>query len=271
MIKLIASDLDDTLLDRESNISAENKKTIQEVIKKGYTFTLATGRMFQAALPYALELGLSPNQPLICYNGALIKRVSGEVLYECPLEPQLAATIADYGQERNWTINAYYEDQLYVSEINDKVKEYASFVQVNVEAVGNLSNFILDGNKGLSKLLIINEIQQTLLRTQELERRFNSQVQITNSRPKFIEITNLNAHKGGALLWLANSMGLEAGNVMAIGDGNNDVTMLQMAGRGVAVANASDYVKERADFTGPLHYEHAVSKILQEHILKKWL
>lgn len=269
MIRLIASDLDDTLLDQNSNISAENKKTIQEAINKGYNFTLATGRMFQATLPYALELGLSLNQPLICYNGALIKRVSGEVLYERPLDSQIAATIANYGQERNWTINVYYDDRLYVSEINDKVEQYASFVQVDVEAVGDLSEFILTGNKGLSKMLIINEIQQTLPRTKKLQRFFGSKVQITNSRPKYIEITSLDAHKGEALLWLANSMNLVAREVMAIGDGNNDVTMLQMAGIGVAVANASDYVKENADFTTTFHYNHAVSKILKGYVLEK--
>ena len=269
MIKLIASDLDDTLLDRNANISLENKEAIQRAIKRGLIFTIATGRMFQATLPYAMELNLSSEQPLICYNGALIKRVSGEVLYERPLEPQLATAIINYGQERDWTINVYYDDRLFVSEINDKVNEYASYVGVDIEAVGDLAKFILEGNKGLHKILVNNEAEQTKLRIEELRELFGSQAQITNSRAKFIEITSLDAHKGQALHWLADFMGLNIKEVLAVGDSNNDLTMLQMAGVGVAVANASDYVKGQVDFITSCNHEHAIAKIFEDYVLKK--
>ena len=73
MIKLIASDLDDTLLDSELRISQENKDAVRDALAQGMVFTIATGRMFQSAAPYAVELGLDEQQPLICYNGALIK------------------------------------------------------------------------------------------------------------------------------------------------------------------------------------------------------
>lgn len=269
MIKLIASDLDDTLLDRSSQISVENKNVIREVLDRGFTFTIATGRMFQATAPFAKELGLNPEQALICYNGALIKRLSGEVLYHQPLSVDLAATIAQYGQERGWTVNLYYEDQLYVAGWNQQVEDYADLAQVDVKVVEDLATFIQDGNKALSKILIISDPQETPGRIEEMQALVGTRTQIVRSRDKFIEITNATAHKGAALLWLAQSMGLTAQEVMAIGDSNNDVTMLQMAGIGVAVANAASRVKEVADYETAANYDHGVAQALKKYVLSE--
>lgn len=269
MIKLIASDLDDTLLDRSSQISMENKRVVREVLDRGLTFTIATGRMFQATAPFARELGFSPEQPLICYNGALIKRLSGEVLYHRPLPVNLATTIAQYGQARGWTVNLYYNDELYVASWNQQVEDYANLAQVDVKVVEDLGDFIQDGNKALSKILIVSDPQETPRRIGEIQSLVGSQTQIVSSREKFMEITTAAAHKGAALLWLAHFMGLRAEEVMAIGDSNNDVTMLKMAGIGVAVANASSGVKAVADFETSAHYEHGVARALNKFVLGK--
>lgn len=268
MIRLIASDLDDTLLDQDSRLSEENKQVVRTVVEQGVTFTIATGRMFQATVPYAKELGLSEEQPLICYNGALIKRVSGEVLYHRPLPVDLAVKISNYGQEKGWTLNLYYEDELYVSVLNETVKTYASFVDVAVEAVGDLGEFVTAGNKEISKILVISEPEETPGRIRELKKLVGDKVQVTRSRDKFIEITSAEAHKGAALLWLAQSMGLTAEQVMAIGDSGNDITMLQVAGLGVAVENAHFSAKEVADFATVSNSENGVAQALRQFVLQ---
>ncbi len=267
MIRLIASDLDDTLLDQNIQLSFENKSMIQKALAKGLTFTIATGRMFQSAAPFARELGLDPQQPLICYNGALIRRLSGEVLYEQPLAPELSSMIVDFGQSRDWTINAYFDDELFVDELNQDVKDYVQRINTGVSVVDDLVKFIQDGNKKLSKLLIIGGPEETQRRITELDELVGERAQIVRSRPRFIEITNPHAHKGEALLWLAKTMGIKLAEVMAIGDSNNDLTMLQMAGLGVAVGNASQSVQEAADVVTSTNSEHGVAKAIEDFAL----
>lgn len=269
MIKLVAADLDDTLLDENSKLSDENKKVIAQARTQGLAFTIATGRMFRAAAPFAKELGLAPEQPIICYNGALIRRLSGETLYEQPLSPELSSMIVDYGQSRGWTINAYFEDELYVAALNKQVEDYAALIRVGVTVVGDLVEFIQDGNKRLSKLMIISQPEETLTRIEELRPLVGTSLQLVRSRARFIEVTNPNAHKGEALLWLARSLGFQASEVLAIGDSNNDLTMLQMAGIGVAMANAPQGVKDAADHVTSANSEHGVARAITEFAFKK--
>ncbi|NLL47290.1 MAG: HAD family phosphatase [Firmicutes bacterium] len=269
MIKLIASDVDDTLLCRNAQVSAKNQDAIRQAVEAGITFTLATGRMFQATVPFAKSLGLAPEQPLICYNGALIRRVSGEVIYEQPLPADVSSLVVEYGQSRGWTINAYFDDELYVSTLNQEVIDYAEHVRVKVTPVGDLLKFIEDGPKKLSKLMIISEPQDTLERIEELRPLVGDRCQLLRSRPKFIEITNREAHKGNALLWLAKSLGLDASQVLAIGDSQNDLTMIQMAGVGVAVANAGQEVQAAADHVVARHEEDGVAQAIFDFALKQ--
>lgn len=269
MIKLIASDLDETLLDESSRLSEENKRVIGEALAQGLTFTLATGRMYQSAAPFAREIGLGSEQPIICYNGALIKRLSGETLYEKSLSPELASMIAGYGQKQGWTVNAYFDDELYVAAMNQEVEDYIALAQVGVAVVDDLVDFVQEGKKHLAKILIIGQPDEMPGRIEELKSLVGSEVQIVRSRNKFIEITNMEAHKGASLLWLAKSMGLTASEVMAIGDSNNDLTMLKMAGIGVAVANASQVVKDAASHQTGANFEHGVAEAITKYALKK--
>lgn len=267
MIRLIACDLDDTLLDDDLTISTQNKKAVGKALAQGIVFTIATGRMFVATVPYALQLGLPPDQPLICYNGALIKKLSGETIYERPLPVGLAAAVAEYGQNRMWTVNAYYNDQLWVARSDERIEEYAKFTGVGVQEVGDLAAFIKSGQRRLSKILVISDPQETPPRIRELRRLFGSKAQIVQSKKKFVEITSPTAHKGQALLWLAQYLGLERQEVMAIGDSSNDITMLQMAGLGVAVANAAEEAKKAAQYVTAASSEHGVARAIQEHVL----
>jgi Cof subfamily protein (haloacid dehalogenase superfamily) len=267
MIKLIASDLDDTLLDSELRISQENKDAVRDALAQGMVFTIATGRMFQSAAPYAVELGLDEQQPLICYNGALIKRLSGETLYERFLSTDVSLAVVEYGMQQGWTVNVYYEDELYVSEINQNVENYAAIAQVDVKAVGDLRKFIADGGKRLAKILIPGPADQSPARSQALRRLVGPEVEIACSKPEYVEITSLNTHKGRALQWLAEFMGVRREEVLVIGDGNNDVTMLEMAGIGVAVGNASQQAKKAAGFVTNTNLEHGVARAIRQFAL----
>jgi len=267
MIKLIASDLDDTLLDRDGRISRENKEVIREAVARGIVFTIVTGRMFQSAVPFAQELGFGAEHPIICYNGAVIKRVSGETLYEDLLTPELARAVAEYGRQRGWTVNAYYDDELYVAEIDPWAEYYAAQAKVGITAVGDLVEFIEDGPKGLAKILIPGPPEDSRDRVAELRNLLGAQVEIACSKPEYIEITNTNTNKGRALLWLADFLGVRQEEILAIGDAANDVSMLKLAGVSVAVGNAAPQAKEAARYITSPSWEHGVARAITEFAL----
>ena len=105
-IKLIAIDLDDTLLDNRQQLSPRTLTVLKQAMRKGVAVTIATGRMFQSALPFATELGIE--LPLITYNGALIRQGdSGETLFHRPIEPELAQELADLFRQNNWYFQKY--------------------------------------------------------------------------------------------------------------------------------------------------------------------
>lgn len=267
MIKLIACDLDDTLLDRNSRISFENKQVIGQALAQGLTFTLATGRMFQSAAPFARSLGLDAQQPLVCYNGALIKRLSGETLYHDPLPTDVARLIAAHAQANGWTLNVYYDDEVYVARWNQQIAEYAELVQADVRVVGDLVRFLEEGNKEPSKMLITNPPEEVPQRISEIRSLVGDRIQIARSRKRLIEITGGDVHKGKALLWLAEFLGFAPTEVMAIGDSNNDQTMLEMAGLGVAMGNAPPEIKRAADCETLSNDEHGVALAISRLVL----
>ncbi|HIU64284.1 MAG TPA: HAD-IIB family hydrolase, partial [Candidatus Avacidaminococcus intestinavium] len=134
-VKLIASDMDGTLLNDERLISKENKKSIRRAVDSGIIFTIATGRMFKSIVPFAEELEL--DIPLIAYNGALVQdAVTKEVLYDAPVELETALAILDYCRERNYYIQAYVNDTLLVHEASDFAKMYAEFAGVEFVEMG---------------------------------------------------------------------------------------------------------------------------------------
>ena len=120
-IKLLATDLDDTLLNDQFMVSQQNKEAIFKAVEQGVIVTIATGRMFSSALPFAKQLGI--NVPIITYNGALVKYCNtGEVLFEQPIDPEVVGEILELFREKNWYIHLYVNDILYVKEHCEKAQ-----------------------------------------------------------------------------------------------------------------------------------------------------
>ena len=155
-----------------------------------------------------------------------------------------------------------------MAEMNAQVESYLEIAQVEVEEVGDLVSFVKDGERELSKVLIVSDPEQTSERIGEIRQEFGRSAQIVSSKRKFIEITSPDADKGRALSWLAQSMGIRHEQVMAIGDSNNDVSMLKMAGVGVAVANAVDSAKQAAEHVTASNNEHGVGKAIRDFVLR---
>ena len=134
MIKLLVTDLDGTLLPTGTAVSPENIEAAQKAKDEGVTVTIATGRMDRAALPVAKNLGV--DVPIITYNGALIRTVSGKTLYSSFLAPELIAEVVDFVEKQGWYLQSYSQDQLLYPEYCDYAKGYEAAQLVKGEAVG---------------------------------------------------------------------------------------------------------------------------------------
>lgn len=257
--QLIALDLDDTLLNKEHCLSPATLSVINTLKELGLILTVATGRMLVSAWPIISRLSLSG--PMITYNGAYIKDVgSGEVIYEKLIEEPLAREIIDFCVDKKIHLNLYQGDQLYVAEKNQEVRLYQKIAGVKAQAVTDLKQFL----KGpVTKLLIVESDQK---RHQDccrlLKKRFGSVVNITDSKKFYIEIMARGVSKGRALQLVAKRLGIPRGKVVAIGDGRNDLTMIEWAGLGVAMAGSPPDVQAAADLIAPPHDQDGVARVL---------
>ncbi len=255
-IKLLAIDLDDTLLTPERMISARVKQSLRRVQDSGCLVTLATGRMYRSAKPYADELDL--DVPLITYQGALIKTSrTGEVWRSVSLLPEVLTPLLQWLEQTGVHINLYVGDDLYVAEMNKFAQDYAAFSRVSVQAVGQLSRFPLTA---ATKVVAVGDADYLRDQLQPVARQlFAGQLTINRSRPHFLEFGHPEATKSKAIAHLVDRMGIKREQVMAIGDGENDLDMLEYAGVGVAMGNAEPAALAVADFVTKSNAEDGVA------------
>lgn len=262
-IKLIACDLDGTLLAGDKNISGTNILFVKKAMEKGVFFCIATGRMFCSAVQFADVLGL--DGPLLAYNGALIKDIGkDEVLRAMPLDKAAAQEILLYCREKDLYIQKYLSDRLYVKSATETAKAYSSKIRVPFVEEGE-AFFSLSGAPSKLMLIVKEELRDEIMA--ELKAKFAQKVFITTSNPRFIEIVRPDVNKGEALTWLASKMGIKMDEVMAIGDSYNDMEMLQQAGVSVATENAEPGIKEMCSFVTATNDEDGVAKAIDRYIL----
>ncbi|NLJ57093.1 MAG: HAD family phosphatase [Firmicutes bacterium] len=264
--KLLALDLDETLLNAEHKISPRNAAALRRAVEQGILVTIATGRMFSSTLPYARELQI--DLPLITYHGALIKKAGGEVFRHSPLPFEKALEILQIGTEEGLHLQVYVDDRLYAQEENDYTRYYQTIAPVSLGMVGNLPAFLAAEQREPTKLTIIDLEKRRLRRIQQqLQEKYGEDLFVLQSRPNFLEITAAEATKGQALRFLGEKEGIAPREMVAFGDSYNDVDMLKFAGLGVAVANAPQDVQAAADAIAGSNTEDGVARFIEEHLL----
>lgn len=262
--KLLAIDVDDTLIGSDLKISEETFNKIQEAKQAGVQVVIATGRMFKAIIPFLNQLDLPG--PAIVYNGAMVKCLADtNPIAQSPIPVEDAREIAKTIEELGFQLNAYLNDQLYVRKRTAEVLRYMERTGVDSIEVGPIGEFL---EEAPTKLLVIHynrpEIEELKLKLREL---FGDRTNITGSKPYFIEITAKGISKKKALADLASSLGIKAEEVIAIGDGLNDLEMVKWAGLGVAVANAHRDLKNVADYITGSCNDNGVAQVIEKFII----
>ena len=244
MIKMIATDIDGTILDWNlGDFTPKLKECIKSLTEAGIKVVLVTGRMHESAMVMAKELGLST--PIVSYQGGMIKEQNGKCLYRKDLDPQKAKEIIKWAKDNNIHINLYIDDTLYVEEDNETIKNYAGVRYVNYK----VCPFDKLDIKNVNKVLAIkyNDAESVSKWVKILSEKY-PELYIVKSTPFFCEVSNIDAKKSNAVEFLRNYWGIKKEEVLTIGDQNNDIELLKSGGIKVAMGNGTPELKECADF-----------------------
>lgn len=265
MYKLIAIDVDDTLLSDTLTVSEETKAALKAAIDKGVNVTLATGRMYASAVQIAKQINL--NVPIITYQGSLVKTLlEGKVLYERYVPTKAAVQIQQYCLQHGLHLQLYVDDLLYGMEDNEIIKEYSDRSKIPFIIEPDFNKLI---DKPLGKMLIIDDPVKLDRVESELKALVGEEAHITKSKPHYLEITHKEGTKGHALRYMAEHLGCSMQETIAIGDSWNDHEMIEAAGLGVAMGNATDKLKAIADYVTLSNNEDGVRHVIEKFVLNR--
>ena len=242
MIKLIATDIDGTILIPDKEFTSEVKNCITKLQNLGVKVVLVTGRMNKAALLVAQELGL--NTPVISYQGGLVN-YNGEILYERYLSESQAKKIIDWANEEKIHLNLYNDDTLYSETMCREIIRYAN--RQNVDFV--VKPFADIKLQKVNKLLAIDyENPDRIDRFERELPKIFPKLYIVKSTPYFLEFSNPEGSKYHAVKFLQKYWDLKDDEILTIGDQNNDISLLNAGGIKVAMGNATEELKSVANY-----------------------
>jgi Cof subfamily protein (haloacid dehalogenase superfamily) len=267
--KLIALDLDDTLLRDDLSISETNKAALRAAAAKGTRIVLASGRNIHSMRRYAEELGAAgPGEYMICTNGAeIMETASGKRLFAQGIEPGLCREVAAAIEARGHSWQVYDSGKILATADNPYSREDMRLTGQPLELIGPGERDGLLG-RGQIKFIVPAEPGRIAALHKEMTGLFADRAEILISKPYFLEVLAKGVDKGVGLVRLCELLGIGIGQAMAAGDAMNDLGMLSAAGLGCAPANAVPAAKAAARYVSARTNEgDFVAEIVEKFIL----
>ena len=261
--KMLVLDIDDTLLNSQHEISETTFNRLLEFQKAGNHLVLASGRptasMFQTA--YDLKLDQHDSH-MISFNGAVVTGLAErDELFSQRMNMAEQQEVVKYIRDNDLVIVGYTEDGIKVDRENDYSHIEGELtglpVDYDYEHFNHLSTPQLK-LMGVADPVIVNRLEN------ELGRTFAQETNAVTSKPYFLEFMHEKSSKGSSLLRLCDHLGIDISEVIACGDGNNDLTMIQTAGLGVAMANATETLKAAADYITASNDEDGIVQVIDK-------
>ena len=245
--KLLASDFDNTLLRSDGTVSKETLDTIGRYQDLGGKFMLCTGRMFASIRREAQLLGLHGDA--IAYNGGIVGDIdTGEIKYHSLIDCDLSIEIVKFLEDNGKIVHLYVDDTLYIKEKNFYTDYYCKCCKVEAHVIGALTEFLKKTRKCPTKILLMDEPDEVDSYLDKVLAKWQGKVLVAQSAPNLLDIEGSTTSKGNAILKMCEHYGVDISECVCFGDSPNDISMLKVAGVGVAVDNATKSVKEVADY-----------------------
>lgn len=214
--------------------------------------------MVQSARRVIEPAGL--DEPIVCYQGAVVAQADGSVLRHAPIALELAREAISAVVEAGFPPNVYVGDELYVDRVTAESGRYASFQQIDIHPVGDLVGWL---SEPPTKLVCIGDPDELERLEAVLRRRFAGRLWVSKSLPYFLEFAAEGVSKASGLAFLADRLGFSARETVAFGDGENDIELLEWAGYAVAVADAHARASAAADWLCPPAAEEGVASVIE--------
>lgn len=259
--KMIALDLDGTILTREKNIPQKVKDTVSKASEKGVKVVISTGRTRKGAIRFYEELGL--DTLLIASGGAEVFDSSGNAVFTSYPDPSLVKELLLFSRELGVHSQVYMNDELIFMERNKYADMYEKRYGYPALVIPNL----IEKRVITPKVLFIADADKAPEIRKAVDKKF-PMLATMRSDPMYIEILNPGVNKGAGLKTVAEYYGIDRSDIIAVGDSEIDLSMLEFAGLSVAVANAEPLVIEIADAVFPSNEDAGVADLIEKYILE---
>ncbi len=266
-VQLIVIDLDGTLLNSQQQMTERTEKALKAALEKGVQVMLATGKTVVSGRKLVERLGLKT--PGIYSQGAAVYNADGTLRFQQTLDPTIARQIITFAEDRGYRMTLYCGDRLLVRSVTGWLNElHARYGEPQPEAVGGLQN-VLD-SVPVNKLLAVadGDPRRTKALRWQLSMQINGSARLVQTAvSEVLEILPPGVSKGTALKTLLKDLKIPASAVLAIGDAENDIEMLKMAGIGVAMGNAHASVQAVANHVVASNDADGVAEAVERFVL----
>jgi Cof subfamily protein (haloacid dehalogenase superfamily) len=243
-IRLVALDLDGTLVGPDLVIRPRVRNAIARARERGTAFTIVTGRMFAATRPFAQQLDL--DGCVVCYQGAAVFDIAtGAALTQTPVRQDVTREAFAWADAHDVHAQGYDGDVLIVQQINRFSKRYTDLAKVEPVVVPSLSDYFFD--RPSLKIVYVDTAERAAAHLAAIAPLLGERAYLTRSNADFVEILDPGVNKGKALAFVAGRFDATLDETLAIGDAWNDLPLLEAAGIGVAMGSGPPELLARAD------------------------
>lgn len=269
--KLIAIDMDGTLLNSNNEVSERTRNAILSASARGVHIVLATGRLLTSAINYSSKINLK--RPIISSNGAVIIDENEKIIFERQIDKAQIENITYIADKNDVYYHFYSRDSFYSNKYVEDIIEFYNPPgvmkedKVKFNLYKNISE-VLDKDIEIYKFIFIDNDRKKLYKLREQLTKVEN-INICSSWTNNVEIMEKDVSKGNSLKYLCEKLGVPRENVIAIGDNENDLSMINFAGLGVSMGNAGEEIKSLADIITSTNDEDGVARIIEKYILKR--
>ncbi|HFL2405235.1 TPA: sugar-phosphatase [Clostridioides difficile] len=271
MYKLIALDIDGTILNTQKRITPEVFESIQEAKRAGAKVVITTGRPLPGVKELINQLNLTDEGDyVICFNGAIIQEVKSEKIIH-----DVEMTLDDFDFIYN-NVCKKYKTKIHINTMTNLItpnetpgKYTLHEAKLNNIEVKYIQKDKIDESIKICKIMIVDEPERLEEIIQQLPKNLFNKYTIVRSAPFYLEFLGKTTNKGTALKTLCTNLNIPIENAIAVGDEENDQHMIKYAGLGVAMGNARNSIKEIADYVTDTNNENGVAKVINKYILNK--
>ena len=261
-ISLVISDVDATLIAPEHEITPRATRAVQELHDRGIGFTIASSRPPRGLVAFAKQLKLT--EPFAAFNGGVIQKPDGKTLIKHTVSRKICESAFAIAEHFGIELWVYCDHDWHVGRLTTFVEREQNTVGFNAVVENDLRDIF----GAAAKLVIVGDPLLVADAESVAMEDFGAKVSATKSKPRFLDITAKEAHKGNVVSELAEVTGIPTAEVAVIGDGLNDISMFERAGFSIAMGQATDEVKKAADVITDDNTDEGFAHAMETFILK---